>query len=81
MRKILFIALAGFLAGCATVPGPVQKVEVPVAVSCVKTVPAKPALPAVPKTGIFDQAKALIVRDKIRKNYEAELEAVIAACR
>lgn len=85
MVRIVLIALVGLLAGCAGLskqPEPaLQRVEVPIAVSCVKDVPAKPALPAVPATGIFDQVKALVARDKLRDRYEAELVVVIDACR
>jgi hypothetical protein len=84
MRKFFAMALAGFLVGCAGVPAAppptIQTVRVPIAVACVKSRPAAPILPAVPKAGIFDQAKALVARDKIRASYEGELNAVIDAC-
>lgn len=76
--RYLLICLA--LAGCGST-GPSQKVDYAIAVSCVKTVPAKPNLPAVPKQGIYDQAKSLIVRDRMHQDYERELEAVIEGCK
>lgn len=69
-----------FLTGCGST-GPLQKVETVVAVSCVRTVPAKPNLPVVPKAGIYEQSKQLIVRDRMHHDYERELEAVIEGCK
>lgn len=76
MRVLVCLLLTGC---CSTAP--LQKVETAIAVSCVKTVPARPNLPVVPKAGIFEQAKALIVRDKMHQDYERELEAVIEGCK
>lgn len=87
MKKILLVAVAALLsaslAGCLTTPAPpatIQTVEVPVAVPCKTEKPARPALPIVPKTGLFDQVKSLLARDKLREAYEGELVAVIDAC-
>ena len=74
----LVTTLLTTLSGCAS---SLQKVETVIPVSCVKTVPARPNLPAVPQQGIFSQAQALIVRDRLRQDYEGELEAIVEACR
>jgi hypothetical protein len=74
------LGLCLLLTGCGTTTT-LQRVEIPIPVSCIQEAPAKPALPAVPKTGIFEQAKAMKARDIIHQDYTAELESVIEACR
>jgi hypothetical protein len=78
MKYLLLI----LLAGCATKPATVE-VKVPVYVSCVKAVPARPAFAApVLSTDASEGEKVLaIANDTLRHfKYEAQLEAVIAGC-
>lgn len=83
--KILCPAAFLFLAACAA-PEPVFKpvtVDVPIAVPC-KTPPAqKPVSPlsqTVPDAPLFDKVRAALVEIDLRKAYEAEIEAALAAC-
>lgn len=72
------------LAGCATKAPTTQEVKIPVYVSCVKAVPAKPALATRTLTpDSSDGEKVLaIARDlPMHLKYEGELEAVIEGCR
>lgn len=74
-----YLSLLLLVTGCATTPA-IQRVEIPISISCVKEIPSKPSLPMVPEKGIFDQAKTLIARDKLRELYENELLVIIKAC-
>ncbi|MGK5054986.1 hypothetical protein [Janthinobacterium sp. RB2P8] len=77
------IILAVLLAGCASAPPTVQRVEIPIFTSCVKVLPQRP-------TYEFDQLApaatdgemvVALARDWPRgRKYEGELEAVIAGC-
>lgn len=85
LTKLAGLTCAVLLAGCASAPAPAtQTVQVPVAVPCVKTAPARPAfefdqLPATASDG--DKILAL-VRDWARyRKYTGELEATLAGCR
>ncbi|MRW89241.1 hypothetical protein GJ699_04525 [Duganella sp. FT80W] len=85
--KIILVIGAALLVGCAGTRAPVtQQVDVPVAVSCVKSdkVPAKPVYEFDKLTAeSSDGAKVLALANdwpRARK-YEGELEAVIAGCK
>lgn len=83
--RLLAILLAGLLAGCATSGGPSSTVvSVPVATRCVKEVPARPAFVEDDELRAMSDYQIVLAlwRDRLlRIGYEAELEAVIAACR
>ncbi|MBY0242655.1 MAG: hypothetical protein K2X55_25410 [Burkholderiaceae bacterium] len=80
MRWILLVLV---LAGCASAPPTIQRVEIPVYTPCVKVVPERPAFE-------FDKLDAsasdgrkimALVRDWLRgRKYESQLEAAIAGC-
>lgn len=76
MKTILFAAL--LLTGCTTTV--LKKVDVLVPTPCIKMMPAKPILPTVPQSGIYDQVKTMIARDIMHEDYETELEAVLIGC-
>ena len=78
------------LAGCATAPPtvvPIPKpieVLVPVPVSCVSEIPARPALTTDQELAAMpDYAFVLALRrnDLLYRGFVAELEAVLSACR
>jgi hypothetical protein len=71
------------LAGCASAPALPERVEVPVAVPCVASVPARPDLvtDAALRAMTDFQLVLALWRDRLqRAQYEAELQAVLAAC-
>lgn len=76
--------LAMLLAGCASTPPVLQRVEIPVFTPCVKAVPQRPEyefdrLPAGATDGEIILALA---RDWTRgRKYEGELAATIEGCR
>lgn len=84
--KIMAVIAVVLLAGCGSTPAPiVQRVEVPVSVSCVKAadVPPKPVyqfdkLPAAPSDG--EKVIALASDWPAGRKYEGQLEAIIAGC-
>jgi uncharacterized protein YceK len=85
MRLCLPLAVASalILSGCAT--RGVLTADVPVAVACVKEVPARPPLMAdevwAKSTDPFERARALLV-DRLRLLMHAErLEALLQACK
>jgi hypothetical protein len=77
MKYLILLSLL-LLTGC---PATLQKVFVPVPVSCIKTVPVRPDYPAIPLEGIFEQVRALLIEREKRIGYEGELEAVVEGCR
>lgn len=66
------------LTGCLAT---LQKIFVPIPISCVKSVPARPDYPAIPPDGIFEQVRSLLVEREKRIGYEGELEAVVEGCK
>lgn len=89
MSRALILALALTLAGCATegppAPLPPITTTVPIPVSCVPDLGAKPefpdtdaALKSAPST--FDRIKLLVAGRILRIAYQAKLEAALAAC-
>jgi hypothetical protein len=84
LTKLAGWAAVVLLTGCASAPPTTQTVEAPVYVPCVKEVPARPAVefdkfPATANDG--DKILAL-ARDWVRgRKYEAELGAIVVACR
>ncbi|WP_171985052.1 MULTISPECIES: hypothetical protein [unclassified Janthinobacterium] len=47
---------------------------------CIATLPAAPALPAVPSHGIFEQVQALLAREQLRAAHVRQLESLLEAC-
>ncbi len=83
-RIALQLALAALLAGCASAPPAVQRVEVPVFTPCVKVVPQRPAYEFGQLTPAATDGEIVLAlaRDWPRgRKYEGELEAVVAGCR
>lgn len=81
MRAALPLLL---LAGCASTPALPERVEVPVPVPCVAQVPARPEFVTDAQLrAMGDYALILsLAKDRLqRRQYEAEVEAVIAACK
>ena len=85
MKKILMFALVLPLCACGTtdvVYKPVQ-VETTVTVPCHIPAVATPAMPTAtitPKSTLFEQVRALLAENEIRRGYEAMLAALIKAC-
>lgn len=80
-RQIWLLGAVALLAGCESLR-PVR-VEIPVAVPCVRERPQRPALatdqlPA--DATVHDKARALLAERHQLRGYVAELEAVIEAC-
>ncbi|OFJ47647.1 hypothetical protein BA896_000115 [Janthinobacterium lividum] len=83
-RIALQLALAALLAGCASAPPVVQRVEVPVFTPCVKVAPQRPAyeFDQLAPTATDGEVVLALARDWPRgRKYEGELEAVVAGCR
>lgn len=81
MRAALPLLL---LAGCATAPALPERVEVPVPVPCVAEVPARPDLVTDAQLRAMTDYQIILAlaRDRLqRRQYEAELEAALSACR
>ena len=71
------------LTGCGSAPLAPQRVEVPVFTPCVKTVPQRPASEFDQLTSVVTDGEIVLAlaRDWPRgRQYEVELEAVIAGC-
>ena len=71
-RTVIASAWLCMLSACASAPPP--------AMPCVAGRPVAPSLPAVPASGIFAQAQALLARDKLHAAYARQLEALLDAC-
>ncbi|OFJ47835.1 hypothetical protein BA896_001285 [Janthinobacterium lividum] len=83
-RIALQLALAALLAGCASAPPVVQRVEVPVFTPCVKVVPQRPAyeFDQLAPAATDGEIVLALARDWPRgRRYEGDLEAAIAGCR
>lgn len=85
--RLLCLVVSLALAGCATSPSKVitQRVEVPVAVPCVKRsqIPVKPAskFAPLPKAAPVDeQVRALLVDREAGKIYGNKTRALLEAC-
>jgi hypothetical protein len=71
------------LAGCAGAPPAVQRIEIPVFTSCVKSVPQRPAyeFDQLAPAATDGEIVLALARDWPRgRKYEGELEAVIDGC-
>lgn len=82
---IIFAALA--LVGCGTtkpvINTVIQKVEIPIAVPCKATVPAKPDFnfdKLTVEQNIFDKTKADLADRKLHLAYQAELLVQLEGC-
>lgn len=74
------VLLVSVLTGCAAW-APASKVDTwPVIAPCIATLPAAPALPAVPSHGIFEQVQALLAREQLRAAHVHQLESLLEAC-
>jgi len=72
------------LSACETIPPPPQIVNVPVAVSCVTTIPARPFVHTDLALSALDDFNFVLAIFSDRRNlldYTAELEAVLSACK
>ena len=81
---VVQVALVVLLTGCASAPPATVEVRVPVLVSCVTTVPARPDYEFGKLTLAASEGEKVLAlaRDWPRaRKYEGELEAVIAGCR
>lgn len=82
MTRLLLIAAALVLAGCATNKPP-ERVLVPVPVPCKVDVPREPVWATdslSPDADIWDQTKALLAERAQRIGYQKQLKAAIDAC-
>ena len=80
MKWILVLVLAG----CASAPPALQRVEVPVFTPCVKEVPQRPAYEFDQLTPAATDGEIVLAlaRDLPRsRKYEGDLEAIIEGCR
>lgn len=78
---VIFGMLA--LAGCGTAPPAPVRVDVPVMVSCIGSVPERPAyeFDRLPVTATGGEIVLALARDWLRgRGYEGELEAIVAGC-
>lgn len=82
---IIFATLA--LTGCGTtkpvINTVIQKVEIPIAVPCKATVPAKPDFnfdKLVVEKDLFDKSKAALADRQLHLAYEAELLVQLNGC-
>lgn len=81
------VILTGCLlfSGCSLIQPrqPITEVKIPVRVSCVETVPAKPAFKTDAELKALDDYRLAfsLLKDRAdRQIYEGELEAVVAGC-
>ncbi len=84
LTKLASLAMALLLVGCAGAPPAVQRVEIPVFKSCVKSVQQRPAyeFDQLAPAATDGEIVLALARDWLRgRKYEAELEAAIAGCR
>lgn len=87
MKLTALSLIALLLAGCACKPIIVKEpveVKVPVPVPCVAEVPAKPQweLDKYLKSGtLFERGNAALIEIEQRREYEAQLEAVVLHCK
>lgn len=84
--RLAAMALSLALAGCSTfgIGKPPQVVQVPVAVSCVVTVPEKPAIATDEELFALDSYRRTLkvwIDRRALLAYQAELEAIVEGCR
>lgn len=74
-----YLLLCFLLVGCSSSP----KITVPIAVSCVSTIPQAPALKYAPGTytDVFSIVRDLKGDRELMLGYQGELEAVIQGCK
>lgn len=83
VHKLMCIAVALVLSGCAGAPVAPATVRVAVAQPCDAPVPAKPVFPADTLSGdedIFTLGKTLWADRKARAAYEIELRTALEGC-
>ena len=84
LTKLASSAVAMLLAGCASAPPALQRVEIPVFTPCVKSVPQRPGyeFDKLPSTATDGEIVLALARDWPRgRTYEALLEAIVEGCR
>lgn len=84
LTKLASSAAVALLAGCASAPPTPVRVEVPVMVPCVGTVPTRPAyeFDKLPATATDGEIILALTRDWPRgRKYEGELKAIAQSCR
>lgn len=84
MMRLLAALFALVLAGCAT-ETTIQRVEIPVPVSCVERgqIPAQPAdrfAATQPTDPIDEQVRALLIDRDRRREYGDKLRAIVESC-
>lgn len=82
-HKLMTLAAALALAGCAGTPSAPGTTKVPVATPCDAPVPARPVFPADTLTGaedIFTLGKTLWSDRKAREAYEIEIRTALEGC-
>ena len=82
-HKLMTLAVALALAGCASEPTAPGTVKVPVATPCDAPVPTRPVFPADTLTGaedIFTLGKTLWADRKAREAYELEVRTALEGC-
>lgn len=80
--KLILIAAALALAGCATTPG-VATVKVAVPVECRETVPDRPVMPTeqfTQKPALDELQRAALAEIERREGYEIKLRTALEAC-
>jgi starvation-inducible outer membrane lipoprotein len=83
LTKLASLAMVLLLVGCAGVPPAVQRVEIPVLTSCVKSVPQRPAYEFDRLTPAATDGEIVLAlaRDWPRgRKYEAKLETILIGC-
>lgn len=82
MRAAAAVAVLVLLAGCATRPGSVTRVPVPVA--CAEPVPERPPMPTetlAPGVDVFRFTTHAQAEIEVREAYEMRLLTALQACR
>ena len=83
LTKLASSAAVALLAGCTSAPPAPVRVEVPVMVPCVGTVPTRPTyeFDMLPATTTDGEIILALARDWVRgREYEEVLRAIIAGC-
>jgi hypothetical protein len=78
VKRVLFLPLI-FLAGCVTPQAKV--IRMPIPVPCVTETIKEPDFPRVEAdAGLFERVQVLLAERELRRGYEGQLKAAIAAC-
>lgn len=86
-QNFTFVIAALYVSGCTALPEKpptITEIKIPVAVSCIESVPQKPAFKSDVELRALDdyQVTLSLLKDRAeRMIYEGELEAVIEGCK